>query len=104
MNINSNNSLDSVTGKSTRSKSPVTPEPKTTGSVSAESTAKTGVDQVVLSQEAKKLSTLENKIKSISDADLEKVSAIKRAIAEGRFEINPERIAENMLKQDELLG
>ena len=61
-------------------------------------------DEVVLSPQAQNLSRLQSKISNQPDVDLEKVAAIKKAIAEGRFDINPERIAENMLKQDELLG
>ena len=61
-------------------------------------------DNVVLSQEAQSLSRLQAKISGSPDVDLDRVAAIKQAIAEGRFEINPERIAENMLKQDELFN
>lgn len=61
-------------------------------------------DNVVLSQEAQSLSRLQAKISSSPDVDLERVAAIKLAIAEGRFEINPDRIAENMLKQDEFFN
>lgn len=70
-----------------------------------ENPASSGVkDEVVLSPQAQNLTRLQSKINSQPDVDLEKVAAIKKAIAEGRFEINPERIAENMLKQDELLS
>ncbi len=61
-------------------------------------------DNVVLSSEAQNLVRLQAKISSLPDVNLDRVAAIKQAIAEGRFEINPERIAENMLNQDELLG
>lgn len=104
MNFNTNNSLDSVSTKSTRSKpassnvpdakAPATPAP---------SNNKTG-DQVVLSEQAQTLGRLQSKIDSAPDVNLDKVAEIRRAIAEGRFEINPERIAENMLNQNDLLG
>lgn len=61
-------------------------------------------DNVVLSPEAQNLTRLQAKINVLPDVNLDRVAAIKQAIAEGRFEINPERIAENMLKQDELLN
>lgn len=72
----------------------------------AESSAKpaNSKENVVLSQEARELNHLQAKISSMPDVDMARVAAIKQAIAEGKFEINAERIAENMLNQDELLG
>jgi len=61
-------------------------------------------DSVVLSQEAQSMSRLEEGIANLPDIDSERVDAIKQAIAEGRFEFDAERIAENMLNQDDLLG
>lgn len=63
-----------------------------------------GKENVVLSPEAQNLNRLQAKISNMPDVDLARVAAIKQAIADGRFEINAERIAENMLNQDELLG
>lgn len=63
-----------------------------------------GKENVVLSQEAQNLNRLQAKISNMPDVDMNRVAAIKQAIAEGKFEINAERIAENMLNQDELLG
>lgn len=106
MNFNTNNSLDSVGTKGTRSKpasTPVAPEAKAPASAPAPAAPKAG-DQVVLSQQAQNLGRLQSKVDSAPDVNLEKVAEIRRAIAEGRFEINPERIAENMLNQNDLLG
>lgn len=61
-------------------------------------------DSVVLSQEAQGMNRLEESIASLPDIDSEKVASIKQAIAEGRFEYDADRIAENMLNQDDLLG
>ena len=61
-------------------------------------------DNVVISPEAQNMTRLQAKISAMPDANLERVAAIKQAIADGRFEINPERIAENMLNQHELLN
>lgn len=105
MNFNTNNTLDSVSTKSARSKPAAAnaPEAKTPTPETAPA-GKGASDQVVLSQEAQTLGRLQAKINSSPDVDLEKVAEIRRAIAEGRFEINPERIAENMLNQNELLS
>lgn len=105
--INTNNSLDSVNAKGARSKPAATPaaDAKSNDTKALQAaTAKAPGDQVVLSQEAQTLGRLQSKIDSAPDVNLEKVAEIRRAIAEGRFEINPERIAENMLNQNDLLG
>ena len=105
MNFNTNNTLDTVGAKGARSKpaAPSAPEAKAPASNAAQ-IGKSASDQVVLSQEAQTLGRLQAKINTSPDVDLEKVAEIRRAIAEGRFEINPERIAENMLNQNDLLG
>ena len=82
------------------------------GSVSSEAKTATAAqpkapddaDKVQLSQEAQTVSRLQAKIADSSGVDLDKVAAIKQAIAEGKFEFNPERIAENMLNQEDLLS
>lgn len=107
MILNTNNSLDSVNAKGARSKPAASPaaEPKGVDTKTTQTSAtKTAGDQVVLSPEAQTIGRLQSKIDSAPDVNLEKVAEIRRAIAEGRFEINPERIAENMLKQNDLLG
>jgi negative regulator of flagellin synthesis FlgM len=104
MNFDTNNNIGSVGSKNTRGKvsAPAaeskTPAPKPAPANSGAS------DQVVLSQEAQNVSRLQAKINSSPDANLEKVAEIRRAIAEGKFEINAERIAENMLNQEDLLS
>ena len=104
MNFNTNNNLDSVGTKGARSK-PAAPAPEAkTQASSPAPAAPSASDQVVLSQEAQNLGRLQTKINSAPDVDMDKVAEIRRAIAEGRFEINPERIAENMLNQEDLLG
>ena len=105
MNFNTNNTLDTVGTKGARSKpaAPSAPEAKAPTTEAAPA-GKSARDQVVLSQEAQTLGRVQAKINSSPDVDLDKVAEIRRAIAEGRFEINPERIAENMLNQDDLLG
>lgn len=104
MNFNTNNSLDSVSAKTARSKSATPAEADVKAPKTAEVPAKTSGDQVLLSPEAQTLGKLESRINSLADVDMDKVAEIKRAITEGRFEINAQRIAENMLNQDELLS
>ncbi|ROQ20435.1 FlgM family anti-sigma-28 factor [Marinimicrobium koreense] len=61
-------------------------------------------DSVELSAEAQSMNRLEENLAQLPDVDVERVASLKQAIAEGRFEIDPERIAQNMLNQDDLLG
>lgn len=104
MNFDTNNNIGSVGSKNTRGKvSAPAAESKAPAPKPAPGRTEAS-DQVVLSQEAQNVSRLQAKISTSPDVNLEKVAEIRRAIAEGRFEINPERIAENMLNQEDLLG
>ena len=104
MVIDTNNINSSGGTSRSRSSAPVVaPSPKTP-SAPAEKAEPSSKDNVVLSSEAQNLVRLQTKISNLPDVNMDRVAAIKQAIAEGRFEINPERIAENMLNQDELLG
>lgn len=59
-------------------------------------------DNVSLSQEAHALGRVEQAMKKAPEVNEAKVAAIKQAIAEGRYQVNSERIAEGMLAQDDL--
>lgn len=61
-------------------------------------------DSVVISREAQSMNRLADTISELPDIDSERVASLKQAIAEGRFEIDADRIAENMLNQDDLLS
>jgi len=106
MVIDTNNINSSGGANRSRSSAPVvtTPASTKTQAAPAATPEQSPKDNVVLSSEAQNLVRLQAKISSLPDVNLDRVAAIKQAIAEGRFEINPERIAENMLNQDELLG
>jgi negative regulator of flagellin synthesis FlgM len=104
MVIDTNNIGSSSGTNRSRSPAPVVTTSSKSQSVATATPEPSSKDNVVLSSEAQNLVRLQAKISSLPDVNLDRVAAIKQAIAEGRFEINPERIAENMLKQDELLG
>lgn len=103
MNINTNG-ISNSDAKTTRSRNSVAPEPTQPAVVTSQHKGKSSVDQVQLSQEAQKLGQLQAKINASPDVNLEKVNEIRKAIAEGKFHVNPERIAEALLNQEELLG
>jgi negative regulator of flagellin synthesis FlgM len=104
MIIDPNNRLPASSSNSARNK-PAGVDSQT-GQKQSDSVEKvdTGRDSVQLSPEAQALKRLEAQINASPDIDIGRVAAIKRAIAEGNFEINVERIAERMLQQDNLLG
>jgi negative regulator of flagellin synthesis FlgM len=105
MVIDTNNINSSGGANRSRSSAPVVAAPSNkTPSTPAAKAEPSNKDNVVLSSEAQNLVRLQTKISNLPDVNMDRVAAIKQAIAEGRFEINPERIAENMLNQDELLG
>lgn len=99
-NLNNLNARNKLAGGPVDKGSPNTGSPDNTSS----SAPSGGKEQVQLSREAQSLNRLESKIASSPDVDMDKVAAIKTAISEGRFAINAERIAESLLRQDELLG
>jgi len=78
------------------------------GSSSAESSAATPPgtsDQVNLTRSGVLMSKLEDIVQSSPAVDLERVRAIKDAIASGSYEIDDQRVADNMLRFDrELLA
>ncbi len=105
MVIDTNNTLSTGgTGNGRNRPGGISGQSEQTPSTTSSKAPATGKDNVVLSAEAQNLNRLQAKINDMPDVDLSRVAAIKKAIAEGKFEINAERIAENMLKQDELLG
>lgn len=106
MNFDTNNSIGSGASKGTRSRaaSPAVESNQPVKTTDPQTSSKPSGDQVQLSQEAQKLGQLQAKIDAAPDVNLEKVNEIRRAISEGRFQINPEKIAENLLNQESLLG
>ena len=54
-------------------------------------------DSVSLSDTSSQLQALESSVSQASGFDTAKVEAIKQTISEGRFKIDPEQIADNLL-------
>jgi negative regulator of flagellin synthesis FlgM len=98
----SNPSLNKTTS-STSGGSKLKPTPGVESSAGGKTTAQAAGDNVSLSQEAQVLGRVEQAMKNSPEVDEAKVSAIRQAIAEGRYQINSERIAERMLAQDDSL-
>ncbi|MBY5922075.1 flagellar biosynthesis anti-sigma factor FlgM [Ferrimonas balearica] len=62
-------------------------------------------DAVVLTEQAQQLARAESNLANATGIDQGKVDAIKQAIAEGRYHVDPERLAQNITKfENELNG
>lgn len=64
------------------------------------STAST--DSVSLSSQAQEMARLETAVNTSPDVDQAKVDAIKQAIADGSYSVDPDSIAAKMLEQNDL--
>lgn len=60
-------------------------------------------DQVTLTDTARRLSEVVQTASAQPAVDSARVEEIRQAIREGRYEVNPERIAEKLMKTEELL-
>ncbi len=68
------------------------------------STPSPAADQVSLTPAAQQLRSLEQQIAEQPVVDTQKVNAVKESQANGRFEIDPNRIADKMLTLERALG
>jgi negative regulator of flagellin synthesis FlgM len=62
-----------------------------------------GDDHVTLTDTARRLSEVVQTATAQPAVDRNRVEEIRQAIQEGRYEINPERIAEKLMKTEDLL-
>ncbi|MFQ6370295.1 flagellar biosynthesis anti-sigma factor FlgM [Shewanella sp. YIC-542] len=53
-------------------------------------------DSIVVSAQAKQLQGMQNRIASMPDMDMQKIAEIKQAISEGRYKVDPEKLANNI--------
>ncbi len=65
--------------------------------------AKNTTDQLSLTGEARQLQGLENQIASAPVVDGKKVEAVRTAVENGTFTVNPERIAEKLMRLEQAL-
>jgi negative regulator of flagellin synthesis FlgM len=77
--------------------------PVDTGTSPRASSKPSSDDNVSLSSQAQTLGRLEQAVRQSGDVDEAKVAAVRQAIAEGRYSIDSNAIAERMLAQDGLL-
>ena len=62
-----------------------------------------GSDRISLTGEARQLQELENRLASQPVVDSQRVQAVRSAVEDGTFTVNPERIAEKMMSLEDAL-
>lgn len=91
------------TGSTSRSGRSGSASPEAPDKASGETNAANASgDTVALSQEAQAMNRLEGAIGEAPEMDSDRIAEIQKAIAEGQFEVNAERIAEKMMGLDDL--
>ncbi|QIZ77256.1 flagellar biosynthesis anti-sigma factor FlgM [Ferrimonas lipolytica] len=84
----------STTDNAPKAQSPVEAAPKTTNG-----------DEVVLTDQAQQLKKAEASMDAASGIDMDKVTSVKAAIANGSYHVDPEKLAANISKfESELDG
>lgn len=99
-NIRSGNSLTTTNRSPARSESNASST--SSGSVSQSSTPRS--DAVSLSSQSKAMGEMHNEMAASPSFDSAKVAAIKEAIANGSYKVDPEKLADNMIKFENELG
>jgi negative regulator of flagellin synthesis FlgM len=59
---------------------------------------------VKITDQARQLASLENTVQSLPVVNESRVASIKQAIDEGRYQVNPERIADKLLRTEQELS
>jgi len=59
---------------------------------------------VQITDQARKLASLEHAVQSLPVVNEARVAEIRDAIEDGRYEVNPERIADKLLRTEQELG
>ena len=94
--INTNNirtNVNSISNNKSNRSSETQKDPSSLNEVSKQSTT----DKVAVTDTAVKLQAIEARLADIPEVDAKKVAEIKQAIAEGKFEIDPGRVAEKLI-------
>ncbi|GAB2655254.1 flagellar biosynthesis anti-sigma factor FlgM [Vibrio panuliri] len=98
-NIRAGQTLATNTRSASRSS-----DSSTSTSTSAAKTHSAPQDAVSLSSEGKAVGAMHNQMVSQPSFDQAKVAAIKEAIANGSYTVDPEKLADNMIKFEKELG
>ncbi|QSX39708.1 flagellar biosynthesis anti-sigma factor FlgM [Shewanella cyperi] len=55
-------------------------------------------DSVVITSQAQQLQGIQSRMAALPDVDQKKIAEIKQAIAEGRYKVDPEKLAANIAR------
>ncbi|KII80490.1 flagellar biosynthesis anti-sigma factor FlgM [Vibrio renipiscarius] len=88
----------------TSTRNPARSSESTTSSTSTTKTSYAPQDAVSLSSAGKAVGEMHNKMASQPSFDQAKVASIKEAIANGSYSVDPEKLADNMIKFEKELG
>lgn len=106
LNINQNGNLESRQvsnknqGQVSNSRQASVEQPVTARTTAPETVVK---DSVSLTQQAQDLGKMQNKLSSTSSFNQERVTALKKAISDGKYSVDAEKLAQKMLSfEDEL--
>lgn len=99
MAINVNN-LPSDRATTVRSNQPAKAEQSNTQQVTKQTVqqqqSRPAQDSVSLTQQAQQMKHLQNKLSSSPSLNNERINALKKAIAEGEYKVDPEKLAKSM--------
>ncbi|HAS63879.1 MAG TPA: flagellar biosynthesis anti-sigma factor FlgM [Vibrio sp.] len=98
-NIRSGHTLTTTTRSTARSS-----DSSASPTASAAKSTSTPQDAVSLSSAGKAVGEMHNQMVSQPSFDQAKVAAIKEAIANGSYTVDPEKLADNMIKFEQELG
>lgn len=76
---------------------------KATDTPASSSREKSAADQVQLSAEAQSLKQIAGRVQESEAFDSERVTQIRNAIAEGRYHVDAQRLADNFIELESLL-
>lgn len=78
--------------------------PRQTATPTPTQQARAAEDMVRISPQAAQMKALESKLAKQPEVDSERVQTIRKAIAEGRYPVDAERLAQKLLDLDAQLG
>ena len=104
LNINQNGNVESrQVNSKTQTPAPSTRQAQVEQPI-VRSSAETAVrDSVSLTQQAQDLNSMQSRLSSTSSFNQERVNSLRRAISEGRYSVDAERLAQNMHNFEEEL-
>ncbi len=100
-----NNRLASVTTQAGGQNAPVGNQRNDAGEAAADSSGQSGsgADKVSLTGQAQQLRELETQLASEPVVDRQRVEAVRSAVEDGSFAVNPERIADKLINLEQAL-